>query len=109
MKRIFCILLCAVILLAGNTGVTWAGTDSGADFHESGSTGTGTDDGAGAGANAGGTDVFAYQKGGTKPKVVVTFQGQVLKEGTDYTVRYKDNVAIANNERITNFLISLTF
>lgn len=53
MKRIFCILLCAVILLAGNTGVTWAGTDSGADFHESGSTGTGTDDGAGASANAG--------------------------------------------------------
>ena len=48
----------------------------------------------GAGANASGADVFAYQKGGTKPKVVVTFRGQVLKEGTDYTLSYANNTAV---------------
>lgn len=32
-----------------------------------------------------------YQKDGTKPEVVVSYKGQVLKEGTDYSLSYVNN------------------
>lgn len=34
---------------------------------------------------------YAYAKGGCKPEPVVSFQGKVLKKGTDYTLSYKNN------------------
>lgn len=33
-----------------------------------------------------------YEKGGTKPLLLVSFNGTLLNEGTDYTVSYKNNV-----------------
>lgn len=32
-----------------------------------------------------------YEKGGAKPKIVVTYQNSLLTEGKDYTVTYKNN------------------
>lgn len=37
----------------------------------------------------------AYAKGGAKPEVTVTFDGAVLREGTDYTLKYSNNKKIA--------------
>lgn len=36
----------------------------------------------------------AYEKGGTKPEVKVTFKGKVLTEGVDYTVSYRNNTKV---------------
>lgn len=36
-------------------------------------------------------NVFVFAKGGTKPEMLVTYMGQDLKSGTDYTVSYKNN------------------
>ncbi len=36
-------------------------------------------------------EAYAYAKGGCKPEPVVSFQGKVLKKGTDYTLSYKNN------------------
>lgn len=36
-------------------------------------------------------DSYAYTKGGCKPEPTVTFEGKVLKKGTDYTLSYKNN------------------
>ena len=36
-------------------------------------------------------DAYPYMKGGSTPKPVITFDGKTLKEGTDYTVSYKNN------------------
>ena len=35
-----------------------------------------------------------YEKGGAKPKVVLTFKGSTLREGTDYTLKYKNNNSV---------------
>lgn len=35
-----------------------------------------------------------YQMGGAQPKVNVTFKGQLLVEGTDYTLRYTNNTSL---------------
>lgn len=35
-----------------------------------------------------------YQKGGTKPTLIVKFGNTVLKEGTDYTVKYSYNTTV---------------
>lgn len=35
-----------------------------------------------------------YEKGGAKPKVVLTFKGNTLREGTDYTLKYKNNTSV---------------
>lgn len=35
-----------------------------------------------------------YQKGGSTPKVKVIFQGTLLEEGVDYTLKYKNNTSI---------------
>ncbi len=43
---------------------------------------------------ASGSDVFSYQKNGTKPKVIVKLGDMVLKEGTDYTLNYANNTAV---------------
>ncbi|SOC03998.1 InlB B-repeat-containing protein [Pseudobutyrivibrio ruminis] len=45
-----------------------------------------------------------YTKSGAKPSVEVTFDGTVLKEGVDYTIAYKNNKAIVENE---NALLAL--
>lgn len=37
-----------------------------------------------------------YQKGSTKPALTVKFGDTVLKEGTDYTVKYLNNTAVNN-------------
>lgn len=37
-----------------------------------------------------------YEKGGSRPKITVSFRGTVLKEGTDYTLSYKNNTAVTN-------------
>lgn len=39
-------------------------------------------------------DSYPYAKGGCKPEPVVTFQGNVLKKGTDYTLNYRNNTAL---------------
>jgi len=39
-----------------------------------------------------------FAKGGSKPKPVVTYGGKSLKEGTDYTLSYKNNKAVAGNK-----------
>ena len=39
-----------------------------------------------------------YAKGGSKPKPVVTFDGKALKEGTDYTLSYKNNKAVSGSQ-----------
>ena len=41
------------------------------------------------------TDSVIYSVLGAKPKVAVTFDGDVLKEGTDYTLSYANNKAVA--------------
>lgn len=38
-----------------------------------------------------------YAKGGSKPKPVITFDGKVLREGTDYTLSYKNNKAVSGS------------
>lgn len=35
-----------------------------------------------------------YEKGGAKPKVTVTFGGEVLTEGVDYTLSYANNTSV---------------
>jgi len=44
---------------------------------------------------------YVYTKGGVKPKPVVKFDNKILKEGTDYTLSYKNNTAVndGSNER----------
>lgn len=37
---------------------------------------------------------YPYAKGGCKPEPVVTFQGNVLKKGTDYTLNYRNNTVL---------------
>ncbi len=44
-------------------------------------------------------DAYAYVKGGCKPEPVVTFQGKVLKKGTDYTLSYKNNTRLYDGNR----------
>lgn len=39
-------------------------------------------------------DSYVYAKGGCKPEPTVTFQGKVLKKGTDYTLSYKNNTKL---------------
>lgn len=40
--------------------------------------------------------VAPFMKGGAKPAPVVTFNGKVLTAGTDYTLAYKNNTAVAD-------------
>ena len=44
---------------------------------------------------------FVYEKGGCKPKPKVTYNGMELKEGTDYTLSYKNNNKIGNTASVT--------
>lgn len=44
---------------------------------------------------------FAYEKGGCKPKPKVTYNGMELKEGTDYTLSYKNHNKIGNTASVT--------
>jgi len=39
-----------------------------------------------------------YAKGGSKPKPVITFDGEKMKEGVDYTLSYKNNKVISGDE-----------
>lgn len=39
-------------------------------------------------------DAYPYAKGGCKPEPVVSFQGEVLKKGKDYTLSYKNNTGL---------------
>lgn len=45
--------------------------------------------------------VVAYAAGGAKIPVSVTVNGFMLKEGTDYTVSYKNNSKVGNNATVT--------
>lgn len=36
-------------------------------------------------------DSYTYVKGGVKPDVMISYNGRILKAGTDYTVSYKNN------------------
>ena len=40
-------------------------------------------------------------KGGSAPKPVIKYDGKTLKEGTDYTVSYKNNTAVGNAASMT--------
>jgi len=40
--------------------------------------------------------LYCYTKGGCKPKPIVVFEGKELKEGVDYTLKYKNHTAINN-------------
>lgn len=42
-----------------------------------------------------------YVKGGSKPKLKLTFGGKQMTEGTDYTVTYKNNKALGGNSSYT--------
>ncbi len=44
---------------------------------------------------------YPYEKGGSKPKPVVTFGERRLQEGTDYTLSYKNNGAAGNAASVT--------
>lgn len=37
---------------------------------------------------------FAYEKGGVKPEITVTYQGKVLVKNKDYTISYKNNTKL---------------
>ena len=41
-----------------------------------------------------GSDTHAFVKGGVKPKLVIVYNGVTLKEGTDYSLSYKNNTVI---------------
>ncbi|MBP5383727.1 MAG: leucine-rich repeat domain-containing protein [Lachnospiraceae bacterium] len=43
-----------------------------------------------------GTEPYAFAKGGVKPKPVVKYKDQVLKEGKDYMLSYTNNTALYN-------------
>lgn len=38
-----------------------------------------------------------YMKGGSKPKPIVTYAGQLLTEGKDYTLSYRNNAKISDD------------
>lgn len=42
--------------------------------------------------------VYAYEKGGVKPNVLLTYNGMTLTAGKDYTVSYKKNTALGRAE-----------
>lgn len=42
-----------------------------------------------------------YAKGGAKESVVITYSGKKLKEGTDYTLTYKNNTKAGNTASVT--------
>ena len=44
-----------------------------------------------------GSDTHAFVKGGVKPKLVIVYNGVTLKEGTDYSLSYKNNTVISEN------------
>lgn len=46
-------------------------------------------------------EAYPYMKGGSTPKPVITFDGKTLKEGTDYTVSYKNNKAAGSPATMT--------
>lgn len=46
-----------------------------------------------------------YAKGGAKPKPVITFDGKVLREGTDYTLSYQNNKTIGGGTKTVKFTI----
>ena len=45
-------------------------------------------------------DLFecVYAKGGSKPSPAITFNGKVMTEGVDYTLRYKNNKEVFGNQ-----------
>lgn len=44
-----------------------------------------------------GSDTHAFVKGGVKPKLVIAYNGKILKEGTDYSLSYKNNTVISDD------------
>lgn len=46
-------------------------------------------------------DTQPYEKNGASPKVVLTYGGRILIEGTDYSLRYKNNKAIGSTATVT--------
>lgn len=42
-----------------------------------------------------------YEKNGAKPKVVLTYDGHMLTEGTDYSLSYKNNKTIGGTATVT--------
>lgn len=47
-------------------------------------------------------ETCGYRKGGCKPKPEVLFQGKALKEGTDYTLSYRNNTSLNDGSGETN-------
>ncbi len=43
---------------------------------------------------------FEYTKGGVKPAVSVSFDGTLLTEGTDYTLKYSNNTAVNDGSNV---------
>ncbi len=53
-------------------------------------------------------DTVSYSKGGAKPEVEVSYNGEVLTEGTDYTLTYKNNTSVndgSNPKKMPSFTI----
>ncbi|MCR5502532.1 MAG: hypothetical protein K6F53_05965 [Lachnospiraceae bacterium] len=46
-----------------------------------------------------GSIVAAYTKGGARPAIKVRFNGTTLKQGRDYTVKYKNNTAVSSKKK----------
>lgn len=47
-----------------------------------------------------------YQMGGSKPEVKVTFKGEVLTEGVDYTLKYKNNTSLTPKKGIPTVTVT---
>ena len=47
-----------------------------------------------------GSDVFTYEKGGVKPEVTVTVNGQELEKNKDYTLSYSSNNAVNDRSNL---------
>ena len=41
-----------------------------------------------------------YEKNGARPKVIVSYKGRMLREGTDYTLSYKNNKVIGDTATV---------
>ena len=47
-----------------------------------------------------------YEKSGAKPTPVLTYQGETLKEGTDYTVKYFNNQVVGDETKLPTVVVT---
>ena len=47
-----------------------------------------------------------YEKSGAKPTPILTYQGEILKEGTDYTVKYFNNQIVGDETKLPTVVVT---